>query len=246
MPQPRHLSRAPIVEAILDFKVQHRPGFEVEQLKSANLANGRYLLSGEQAVFSTSVDLENGVFTQNSEAQTLDGYLYRSQDSRFIARLAADGCTISHLNPYSRWAELESEARLVWDEYRRAAEPTFVSRVATRFINRLRIPLPVQDLADFICVLPNPPRDFTGGTGDFLVRLSLHRSDAPVSVYLTAVLESETDEQHLAVILDIDAYSRESYTPDGADMWGVLSKLHDVKNEVFFGSITERTLELFS
>lgn len=246
MLQPRHLVHAPIIEAILDFKVQLRAGFDVQRLKAEMLGGGRYSLTGEKTVFSTHLDIEDGVFKQGGETHGVGGFVYNSIDGRFMAQATLEGCTISHFSPYSCWAELEGEARLVWEEYQRAAEPVFVSRVGTRFINRLRIPLPVQDLAQYIAVLPKLPRDFVGDANAFLVRLSLNRSDAPVSVYLTIVSESETDEQHLAVILDIDAYSRESYTPDSADMWAVLSRLHEVKNEAFFGSITEKTLELLS
>jgi len=47
------------------------------------------------------------------------------------------------------------------------------------------------------------------------------------------------------VILDIDVYAQRVFGGGSPDLWFFLDRLREVKNAVFFSSVTERTLEAY-
>ncbi|HET7460946.1 MAG TPA: TIGR04255 family protein, partial [Longimicrobium sp.] len=230
----------PITEAIIDIRADLGVGFEVSRLRAAeSLLSGRYALEGEQHLFARTVDLAGDAPGTSQAESALLGYTFRSTDQRFIAQLTVEGLTVSQLRDYTRWEQLAEETAKVWDVYARVASPQTVLRVGTRYLNRIPIPLPTEEFEEYFNTLPRVPAGVPELVTNLLVRMLLHDKDPPFSVSITQYLD-ESSAGSSRMILDIDAFSREAYNADGAGMWDALAGLRDLKNRVFFGSLTEK------
>jgi uncharacterized protein (TIGR04255 family) len=64
-------------------------------------------------------------------------------------------------------------------------------------------------------------------------------------VIVTQALERSVDPDHVVVLLDVDAYRDVEIEPHDDRVQSILGRLRDLKNRVFFGSITERTAEMY-
>ena len=57
--------------------------------------------------------------------------------------------------------------------------------------------------------------------------------------------DEESKEPRLPIVLDIDIFMRLEVASDAAEIWDGFSKLRDFKNEIFFETLKEKTLEMF-
>jgi len=246
MPESRRLLHPPITEAIIDFRADLGVGFDVSRLREAeDLLSGRYLLVNEQLLFSRTIPLMGDAppAAVDNGDPVLIGYTFRSPDERFVAQLTVEGLTLSQLHGYTRWEDLEEEAAHLWDVYSRVAAPKTVLRMGTRFLNAVQVPRSAASLDEYFTTVPRVPAGVSQTAASFLVRLLLHEEESPYSVSITQYIETPDDSSRM--ILDIDAFSRETYEPDASMMWEALGGLRELKNRVFFGSLTEKALGLF-
>ena len=245
MPEPRRLRTPPITEAIIDFRADLGVGFEVSRLRDAEaLLSGRYVLEGEQHLFARTVDLIGDAPVSAQAESALLGYTFRSTDQRFIAQFTVEGLTVSQLQDYTRWERLAEETAAVWDVYAGIVLPQTVLRVGTRYLNRIPIPPQTEDFEEYFNTLPRIPSGVPEVVTNLLVRMLLHDKEPPFSVSITQYLD-ESSAGSSRMILDIDAFSRETYNPGERGMWHALAGLRDLKNRVFFGSLTEKALAQF-
>jgi uncharacterized protein (TIGR04255 family) len=247
MTEPRRLRTPPITEAIIDLRAEPGVGFDATRLRGAeSILSGDYALDGEQHLFVRTVTLLGKSDDSPDHADsTLTGYTFRSPDERFVAQLTVEGLTVSQLKDYTTWEDLAEETAKLWKVYMQVALPKRVLRVGTRYLNRICIPQPTGDLGEYFITLPKIPPGVPQSVTNLLVRMVLHEEDPPFSVSITEFLEA-TDNESICMILDIDAFSRETYELDeGTTMWKALGGLRDLKNRVFFGSVTDKTLGLF-
>jgi len=246
MPEPRRLRNPPITEAIIDIRVELAAGSEAARLREAeSLLRDGYVLDGEQhRVVGTLGVSDDPAWTFEQGESALSGYTFRSHDERFVAQLNVEGIVVSRLQSYTSWEELAEETARLWSAYVGLVSPVRILRLGTRYLNTIGAPASYLDLREYFTTLPSVPAGIPTVAADLLVRMVLHEEEPPYSVIVTQFLEQGENEA-VRVILDIDAFSRETYEMDEGAMWAVLTGLRDLKNRVFFGSITEKTLGLF-
>jgi len=67
-----------------------------------------------------------------------------------------------------------------------------------------------------------------------------------VSTNIVQALEKSTKpDKHITVVLDIDSFKTGDFKAKNGEMWDVFEKLHNIKNNIFFSSITNKTDRLF-
>lgn len=76
----------------------------------------------------------------SAQAPAPIGLRLRSADQKWAARFRLDGITLSRLQPYTSWQDLNRRARELWAKYSTVAMPLKIVRVASRFINRIPLP----------------------------------------------------------------------------------------------------------
>lgn len=247
MAQVRHLSKAPITEALFDLRAALPEDFAVERLAQVHdRIRDRYPTRHEQRLFKATVSFQASRPAAPPETTDLglNGYLFKSDDGLTIAQFRRDGFTLNRLKPYTRWAELFPEARTLWRLYAEVAGVRQFTRVATRFINHLKVPAaPGSDFDRYLTsappAAPGAPQPRVG----FLSRVVSRDSATDLHAIVTHATEPALEAGVQTIILDIDVYKEGAYGPDDPALDEIFESLHTMKNDIFFGAITEVTAE---
>ncbi|MDY7000560.1 MAG: TIGR04255 family protein [Thermodesulfobacteriota bacterium] len=247
MAKIRYLKNAPITEAIIDFRIKPPSGIQVSDfLPLTKTLQDQYPKVKDIRKFEGrfDFDMKKGKALKSSLEETPQGYRCESDDEKNIVQFKIDGLTFSRLKPYTRWEDIFAEARRIWDIYITKISTASVMRLATRYINHIEIPLPI-DFSQYLTAPPIIPNDLPQSATDFLTRIVVHDTNLDILVNITQALGKSSKKNHAAIILDIDAYKQCELDVNSEDMWLIFGQLHDMKNKIFFGSITEKTAGLF-
>jgi uncharacterized protein (TIGR04255 family) len=174
------------------------------------------------------------------------GLRLHSQDERYVAQCRLAGFTLSRLPPYENWETLLAETKRVWSVYRERLSPVRVTRVATRFINNLRLPLePGMSFQTYLQKFVDVPDEVPEAVASFFQRFQLADIPSGAFVNLTLALNETPTSGSVPVILDIDAFTSTVLSPSDEGLWETLEHLRTLMNRSFFGTLTERAVELY-
>ncbi len=238
------LSNAPITEALVDIRVKLPPDADVKKIDPIyELIKDRYPKKQEQRMSEIKIELKPGEELAK-QLTKINGFRYLSSDEKEIVQVRMDGFTFNRLFPYTKWEDLRQEAHRLWSIYREITCPDLVTRVALRFINNLKIPMPIKDFDEYLVCPPRVPEKLPQGVSSFLTRVVIHEPSLEASAIITHALESVVGEV-LPIILDIDVFKFRPEGMDEGDIWTTLENLRIFKNRIFFASITKKLEEMF-
>ena len=245
-----HLPRAPIVEAVVDWRTKLTPTFDISKLKQAGellVPKYRFLDEVRRVQFQYMVGQQAGGSEQRQSARDLgvQGYRFRSEDRLEIATFKQDGFSFSRLKPYTRWDSVFSEAERLWAVYRSICQPEEISRIAVRYINRISLPLPISDFGKYLIAPPVVPASLPQLVTSLFFRVVLHEPQSGISTNVTQVIEGNPEGGNLPFILDIDAYIAKSMNPNAIEISPQFAMLREMKNRVFFGALTDTAIGMF-
>ncbi|MBC8419651.1 MAG: TIGR04255 family protein [Desulfobacterales bacterium] len=247
MAEPRHLNNAPIREAIIDFRVKLPSEFRVSEFLSLREQIGdRFPKFKERRSFKGEFKIAPGKpISTKAEEHGIHGYFFITDDEKKIAQFRIDGFTFSRLKPYTYWEEIFDEAKELWALYVDAAKPQSVARIAVRYINQLDIPLPITDFSIFLTAPPYIPDSLSCAISGFLTKITTYFPELDIKANIIQALEKSKEANYISLILDIDVYKSQDFSPDSEDMWAFFEQFRELKNRIFFQSITEETARLF-
>lgn len=99
------------------------------------------------------------------------------------------------------------ETKRIWSIYREKLRPLRVTRVATRFINNLRLPLEHgESFQTYLRKFADVPDEAPQALTSFFQRFRLLDIPSKAFVNLTLALESTPPSGPAPVILDVDAF----------------------------------------
>lgn len=240
----RHLSTAPITEAIIDLRVELPHDVTVERLADVQPLLGSFYPTQKKRIQWQAELSPHSDQTVLKEFKTIDGHYFWSVDKRQVVQARLDGFAFSRLQPYETWEKLRDAARHAWGHYVAVAAPRSVTRVAVRTINRIEIPLPIGDLSEYLKTYPTVGEELPRSLSGLFMRLVLDR-DRITAVVTEAIEETGPDATKVPIILDVDVFSAVSHDATSSDVWDALERIHELKNDIFFGSVTDKTLEMF-
>jgi uncharacterized protein (TIGR04255 family) len=251
MATARPLARAPIIEALIDFRVHIPEGENAERIDIALSAQdfGYHkvgpILRGNFGLF---VNPQSVPIAQPTMGETtIIGARLHSTDGKYVAQFTTEGFSLSRLEPYESWEILIAETQRVWEIYRICLKPTRIHRTAARFINNLRLPLAGGGrFEQFLTGLPSMPADFPQSVSSFLQRFVVYDEQTGATAILTQALDHITTPAPLPVILDIDVFRETNFSCESLDIWHYLTELRKLKNRYFFGLLTEAAMELYA
>lgn len=246
MERVRHLRNAPILEALVDFRVTLPKDVNVEAFKTLALGN-RYPIIEALHRFQTSISWQPGA-NKPLDAKTAElrpgGYAFRSSDKLNVAQFRVDGFTYNRLRPYTSWDDLQPEVHRLWELFQQVARPETCSRIAVRYINKIDVP-PGAELSDYLTAPPTHPEGLPDILTGFLTRVLLQDDESGVSASVTQASQVQLDPSSAAVILDIEAYRQSDAGTLDQQVEPTLRALHDMKNRIFFGSVTKDQLKRY-
>lgn len=248
MAAKRHLTRAPIREALIDIQVS--PPVAIEALTGLK-EKLTHKFPETKNIWQASVGVEispDGDGATTTE-KSLIGFRFEAPEVPHVLQCRTNGFTFSRLPPYETWEPMRDEARILWNLFATETHPITVTRLAVRYINALRIPLPLDSFATYLAVPPEPPAALPQTLAGFLQRFVIARPNDNCIAIVTQALEESNPQvtpDGITVFLDIDVFKALELPPDSPEIWDTLQVLRDFKNDVFFEYLTEPSLELYT
>lgn len=244
----QQLSKPPITEAVVDFRVKLQDRINVDILKKVeDHLDKKYTSKGPNRKVSATlqVDANDSENPQLLSTNNIVGYSFESSDKHYLIQLNLEGITISRLNGYTSWDELVEELANVYATYKEIVGEFVITRTAVRYINKLTVPLQYLDFDDYLTVAPQVPKGLPQVMSEFVTRTVTPVDEERATVIFMQALQPNFEPvDGISVIIDIDVFSEEQYSSEDAIRSVMLDKLRKLKNKTFFSSITEKALEL--
>ena len=240
----------PILEALLDIRVTLPASVEASALQA--FSDGlKERFPVEQPLNTVQFGFEGQpgqppIF----QAPTSDthGYRFQSEDGYKVVQVHRGGFTFSRVGNYETWADFSQEAHGLWQRYLALAEPEAVTRLGLRYINRIRIPMNggAIDFKDYLLTTPEIAPDVPQELAGFFMHLVIPSADRASFANLIQMMEPTVPgTDTLSLIFDIDVFKMEMFEPRSETLWQAFGTLRDFKNQIFYGSITDKTRGLF-
>lgn len=253
----------PLIEAILDIRVKIP-----DESNKNDLAAFQDAFKEEFPIFQYARNLEvKGEINLDDSRDEItggvhlssqsEGHIFRSSDGKKVVKVTLNGFTFSWLKPYESWEKFYGKADQLWQHYVDIISPTEVSRVALRYINKIKLPQQETiELRDYIGVTPEIPDNFPAKLIDYFMRLVvIHPDYSPSKGIITQMITREAENGIIlepeevvhSIIFDIDVFQEVSIFPENeVEIKRIFEEnLRKFKNEIFFKSLTQKTQELF-
>jgi uncharacterized protein (TIGR04255 family) len=240
------LSKAPAREALID--IQFAPALPEDVIeKFTEHAKARFerAVPMWQAVFGFSLG-PDGAAQNPLPSKTAIGSRLESRDPPHVLQCRNNGFTFSRLSPYGSWDQLRATAKAEWDQFLNFAPPLVVNRIAVRYINELKLPIPFADFAEFFSAAPSIPPGLPQALSSFLQRVVIPDPENDCTSIVTQSLETLAPmTNYVPILLDIDvSRATEIEASDSERIWQGLDQLRVQKNRMFFAHITDKMVEL--
>ena len=249
MPEIVHLSRAPIIEALVNFQANASRLWKPDEIRPALVACWPEHAE-VQEIRPVKVEVTHtpeGHLPPKVTFPPMEGFIFRSTTKPAVVHQARrDGYTFSRLAPYEDWHTLEAEARAGWAEYQAVLEPEELHAVAVRFINRVEFPMEGFKLSRYFTTPPVSPPELGWQFHGFMHQTlyAVPGSPCVVKVILASAFGA-TPGDSVAFIMDIEVTLKESLSATGREMDAVLAEMHDLKNKAFFHLLTDDSIQLY-
>jgi uncharacterized protein (TIGR04255 family) len=245
-----HLERAPITEAVVEVRTRAETRWEealiVPRVKAA-LPEYPQAEGGRAIRHMLQFRLPAPPVSANSAAQTEDlgwsGIRVRSTDERNIGIFERERFSCSRLKPYEAWERFFAEAMRLWAIYREIAQPIDVQRVGLRFINQIELPPTDRfELSDYLGTAPRDPVGLILPYTNFFHHDTLAVPGHGYGVNFIQTIQPAATGRGPILVLDIDVFTAEAIPV--ASIAAKLVEMRWLKNKLFFGTVTPRTLEM--
>jgi uncharacterized protein (TIGR04255 family) len=242
-----HLPKAPIIEGLIAIQTKVASDVAVSQLvKFGDRIRSSYPTVKELREFQAHVAVVPNQATSQSVVANHVGYRYERQAPPFVVHARPNELLVSRLKPYDCWENLVAEAKSLWEEYCAVCKPEAITRIATRFINRIELPMDGLEFDDYLVATPIIPKGLPQTFEGFLTRIVVPHSETGAHIAMSQILDTANPQTRtVPVIIDIDVFKELDLPADSPALWEFLAKMRDVKNRAFFDSVTPRCLELF-
>jgi uncharacterized protein (TIGR04255 family) len=241
MSAPKY-AHPPIVEATLEFRISGRISDEdvvhFQQALSKDFIKVEHVTEVVIAISHDSRQLHGPLPTSGNK------FKLTSEDGAWIVQVGTSRCSVSNLAPYVGWENFEKRARSVWAVWRSVAGKKEIERLGLRYINRVDIPGNTVKPDEWFNVYPEFP-DILGLKANEAQSVIAGMLDQNFGVKVATALVPPALIDHLSLVLDIDAFCVAVNPRGDEEMWAAVSALHDRKNIVFEGCITDKTRNLF-
>ncbi len=247
-PYPR-LSKAPILLAIMEIQYQSPVSVTNASLKSLEKVFKDEFPSHQVLQHHNLLVQNNAGKTSISVKNIQDqGHLFVSSSKKHEFTVSSSMFNFKQHGEYSDWEEFKQMAMSVFERCLESTKATRITRVSLRYVNKIELPFEEnfrRPVSDFF-------KTFIAHTGTLIDRPIAYNSvrfthiDEPafLSVNYAQELEVGPVEPSLNFLMDIDVLFTKDENMDIDFISAKLDELRAVKNEYFFETLTEYTLNI--
>jgi uncharacterized protein (TIGR04255 family) len=245
-----HLTKAPILEAVIDIQIKALSEESLEILKNAHdKIKEDYPKINQRKSRQVKIEMAMDIQQPVELKELVEGYMFTSADGKNVLLFRRNGFTLSRVKNYYTFDSLLEEAIKQWGIYKATVGDITISRVAVRYINQIQVPFPLIDDTDYLKVTPKPK---TKPSQSKLIRSFMNqinsldtKSGANVNMVMF-MQEPPANATETNVIIDIDVYRLVSDLKDDQSMWNIIRSFREVKNRLFYDSIGKAIIEKYS
>lgn len=235
----------PIKEALIEFQIV--PNVEISEADveffSSNLG-GTYSIHQKMNAIDFQIQFAPSPDT-NIEKSTLHGAVFQSTEG-FVLQIMRDRLTLSKLADYDSFDSLSTEFLRVWELFSTRLRVASAARMGLRYINEIPLDKPVENFVHNgdMYKLPNDVNQ--------LVKNSYHRYAVEkdhLKGSLQSTIQSHDENGNIVkrLVLDIDVWDDRAERSDDLSAFTVrLTEMRRLKNEIFFGLLTDEYLATMS
>lgn len=243
-----HLEHAPITEAVIEVRGRAESSWEEEAVtRQLRDALPEYPQSQLRREVRHTVHLQFGgpERLDNVQRETDDlgwsGVSLRSADQHYVVVFDREVFACSRLQPYETWERFLAEATRLWQVYQEVARPSDAQRIGLRFINQIQLPAEHFELSDFLVTAPNSPNGLALPYSNFFHHDTFAVPGHPFGINFIQTIQPPAPPAGLMLILDIDVFTTQ--VNPSAEIVMRLAQMRWLKNKLFFGSLTPKTLQ---
>lgn len=245
MAKVRHLDKAPIVEAIIEVRLDPNPDLNIEMLKAFHgEIRKEFPTAEERRLLEGKLSFDPKTIVQTS-AQSVVGFSYKSEDGLNVAQFMLNSFVFSRLKPYPEWDTFYAAAKSVWEKYWTFTGKKFrIVRVGTRFINLLETPPGKIQMRKLFPTFPLAPVGnlvLSGGQ----VRLLVKNPVEDYTAIIGQALKPGSGGKNAAIAIDIDVFQERDFGLDAESAWDAVGRLKKFKNELFFNTVADSILKQY-
>lgn len=238
------LSKPPVVVAL--FQLKFLQG-EIDLARVEDVDGDlRLLYPNRMNNLSANIDMPIVPFplgtSQFSGTTQLAGITYFTQDQTKKVNITKQGITYIQEGLYRGWDEFKAEIMVLLGQVKPLLEQHVVTRTSIRFINRFEMEK-FEDPEDYFKTMISVTKDdvLPIPVAKYGFKLTLNVSDNAYSI-VSQNLDKINDKY--VYLFDIDVLDRRNLFFERQEIGNVIEELRNVKNQIFFGNVTERTLDL--
>lgn len=235
-------ARPPITEVVLDLQFQ-------TEISARDLERIRDKLKR----FYPSIEPIRGLHLDIKENTTtptfsINGFKLTSANGADIVLLNKTNIGTVRLAPYQGWDSLFKSTQTNFDLVLSVLKRPVITRIASRFINRLDIPFGNSAKitpADYSLVGVNLPQGLAKQSISETARIEFIEESEGLVVVINSGVVNPALIDHLSYLIDIDVIQQENVPLRYDDMWKRLSQFRSVKNKIFESCLTDAARALF-
>ena len=242
----------PIAEAIISLQFRQETPFECSQVNHVGqLLAAKFPNSSPIHLFEVNfgvVPEDMSAANRRESPRPIEVGIRLANDlNNRVLQIQQNSFTFSHMAPYTSWENFKAEILELWQLFTDNYPALAVTKVSTRFINRISIPQVSIELYDYFHLYPKIPEGIPQDVTGMLLQLQMPQKDiGNATAVINLGLAEPTLPNHLAVILDIDLFTEVPGLPSNSSaLWEQLDKSRQRKNELFEAFITDETRKLF-
>jgi uncharacterized protein (TIGR04255 family) len=232
-------SKAPIVEAMIDFG--SHTDLDKDGLHAVAMAMETEFPEVDER-FETSFTLTmNADGSSSTSSSEFLGFVLRHENR--ATQIRRNGFSVSHLHPYDSWSKLKSDTNRLWLENAPKCSFKHVHRIAVRYINEITLP-GSHGLGHWLALRPALPSVFLDGPDVAKMRVQQFVKEYGATAIVTLDIKAIRPTGR-PILLDIECLVEDQrLSPEEDQIWKILERLRDLKNNIFFDSLTDSAKEL--
>ncbi|MDE3068090.1 MAG: TIGR04255 family protein [Verrucomicrobiota bacterium] len=243
------LPKAPIVEAVIQIHARPEASWaenEIVGILRPKIPEYKKAVSRKQIRHQVKLNA-NQPPEAIEENLGWHGLVCQTEDGKHGVQFNRDGFIFHRFSPYQKWEQFFNEALRLWKIYLEIARPVEAQRIGLRFINKIDLPPKEVNFEDYIRPHPETPFDLELPFMSFFHQDTLAVPGYPYAINIIRTIQPPLNPQveGLGLVVDIDAFTTQSFEIKDGMLEGRLTELRWLKNKAFFGSVTEKALELF-
>lgn len=239
------LAKAPVVTAIFQLKFDNDSVKVDDYLKFDNVLKREFPKRSDNIESSLSLSLATKIPLGRARVSGVTntrrtGYVYFTVDQKEKLSLSSGDITYTTENPYEGWEVFRNKVLRILDIVSSIMENVTLRRTSIRFINQFKF----DDFRDPTEYFNSQISSTEGGMLYPLMKYGFRLTyDVDEGIYSIVNQNAEHLPDKYIYIFDIDVLNRNNLLFDLSAIADTMDRLRDIKNEIFFGNVTKKTLQ---